>query len=328
MKKYLLVDLQNCMMRSRYAAHHGADIDVRIGLALHITLAGILKVFKQHSADHVVFCTEGRSWRKDFDQSYKANRTAARKKETLAEREEMQIFFEMINDFINFVKTKTNCTVLNDSHCEADDFVARWVQTHPDDHHIIISSDKDFHQLIAENVHHFDPVAENTYTLDGVFNSKGAPATNSKGEELPIPEPDKLLFVKCIRGDSGDNVFPAYFRAPMKSTKNRVGINEAYEDKDKKGYAWNSFMNHRWTHHDGSERIVKKEYEKNQILVDLTRQPDWIKERMDDVINESENKEKVSMIGVHFLRFCTKYELTTIENNSQDYINFLSKGLK
>ena len=35
-------------------------------MALHITLNSIKKAWKDFDADHVVFCLEGRSWRKDY----------------------------------------------------------------------------------------------------------------------------------------------------------------------------------------------------------------------------------------------------------------------
>ena len=42
------------------------DIDTKVGMALHITLNSIKKAWKDFDADHVVFCLEGPSWRKDF----------------------------------------------------------------------------------------------------------------------------------------------------------------------------------------------------------------------------------------------------------------------
>lgn len=124
-KTYLLVDTQNCFHRAINVASRSSDIWTKVGLALHITLSGLKKMNDQFNADHVVFCAEGRSWRKDFDPFYKLNRADKASSRTADEKEESEILFEMINDFLDFVDTQTNSTLLRASKCEADDFIAR-----------------------------------------------------------------------------------------------------------------------------------------------------------------------------------------------------------
>ena len=327
MKKYVIIDLQNCMMRSKHSAHQGADVWTRIGLALHITLSSIKKVFEEHKADHVVFCAEGRSWRKDIDTKYKRNRDQTVKKMSPQDQEELQIFFGMVNEFTAFIKEKTNSTLLQNSICEADDLIARWIQTHPEDHHIIVSTDKDFHQLLSDNVEQFDPIYSFLYTIYGVYDDKGNPAHSNAGKPIETPDPEFSLFVKCIRGDTSDNVFSAYPGVRMKSTKKKIGITEAYNDRKTQGYPWNNFMNQRWTHHDGSEKVVKEQYHKNKLLVDLTMQPDVIKESMDETIKEAKEQQPKQYIGLEFIKLCNKYELENISSNPQPYVEFFKKGL-
>jgi 5'-3' exonuclease (including N-terminal domain of PolI) len=274
--------------------------------------------------DHVVFATEGKSWRKEIDENYKQNRKEKASKRTKEEKEEMEIMFEMINDFTDFVDTQTNSTLLRAPRAEADDFIARWIQTHPDDDHIILSTDSDFRQLISDNVKQYNPVQEYLYTLDGVFDSKGNVVTDKHGEPLEKPNPEFLLFQKCIKGDTSDNVFSAYPGARMKSSKKAVGIQEAFDDRHVKGYAWNSFMNHRWLRHDDVEITVKDAYAHNQILVDLTMQPPEIIEMLDEVI-ENRSKKNVPMIGVHFLRFAAKYDLVHVQRSPESYIKLFLK---
>lgn len=325
-KTYLLVDTQNCFHRAIFAAQRSVDIWTKIGLSLHITLSGLAKMQQLMEVDHVVFCAEGKSWRKSFDESYKRNRESAVAEKTKDEQEEMKLLFEMINDFLDFVETKTNSTLLRAHECEADDFIARWIQTHPEDDHIVLSTDKDFHQLIAANVKQYNPVQEFLYTIEGVFDvrKKNKPATDKKGIELPAPDPEFSLFLKCVKGDPSDNVFSAAPGIRMKSTKKAVGIEEAYNDRHNKGYAWNSFMNQQWTDHLGNNRIVREAYEHNQMLVDLTKQPDYVINILDDTIKNS-SKKSIPMIGVHFLRFTAKYELKYINDNPEAYIKLFSK---
>lgn len=327
MKKFLLVDTQNTFWRSRHAAHQGVDAWAKVGLALHITLFGIKKMWEKFDPDHVVFAAEGRSWRKTVNEDYKRNRDQRKGTETPVEREEMQMFFDMINDFTDYIRTKTNATLLQDEICEADDMIAGWIQAHPNDMCIIISTDKDYIQLIDFNVQVFDPVSELLYTKTGTFDAKGKPAKKKTGELLEVVDPELSLFTKCVKGDVSDNVFSAYPGVRMKSTKKAVGLLEAYEDRHKRGFAWNNFMNTKWTHWDGTERKVATEYQKNQILVDLTKQPEFIKERMARAVDEAYKATPVSMVGVHFLRFANKYELVTLEQNSAKVVAFLTAKL-
>lgn len=323
-KTYLLVDTQNCFHRSINVSSRSMDIWTKVGLALHITLSGLKKMQSMFDPDHVVFAAEGRSWRKDYDPNYKLNRADKAATRTADEKEEMDLMFEMINDFLDFVDTQTNSTLLRANKCEADDFIARWIQTHPDDTHIIISTDTDFRQLLNYNVKQYNPVQELLYTITGVFDSKGELARDKRGEALPVPDPEFLLFLKCVKGDTSDNVFSAYPGARMKSTKKAVGIEEAYADRHAKGYAWNSFMNHNWTRHDDVEVTVRDMYEHNQILVDLNKQPQDVIDILDAQIFNKEPKS-VPMVGVYFLRFAAKYELTHIQNSPESYVKLFIK---
>jgi hypothetical protein len=56
---------------------------------------------------------------------------------------------------------------------EADDLISGWIWNHPDDHHVIVSSDTDFYQLLAPNVQQYNGVADELHTLEGIFDKKG-----------------------------------------------------------------------------------------------------------------------------------------------------------
>lgn len=323
-KIYLLVDTHNCFHRAIFVCPHKAAIWDKVGLALHITLSGLKKMQEKFQPDHVVFATEGRSWRKQFDPAYKLNRTVKAAERTETEREEMEYMYEMINDFQDYIDLHTNSTLLRHDLAEADDCIARWIENHPDDMHIILSTDKDFHQLLSDNVTQYNPVSELMYTTGGVITLDGTPGTNSKGEELPVPDPEFSLFLKCVKGDTSDNVFSAYPGVRMKNTKKAVGILAAYADRHTKGYDWNSFMNSKWTNHEGVEVLVRDAYEHNKVLVDLTQQPQYIKDEIDQLIKDAEGKT-IPLVGLHFMRFMAKYELEAIQNNTESYIKLFTK---
>ncbi|AUS03070.1 PIN domain-like protein [Vibrio phage 2.275.O._10N.286.54.E11] len=312
-----------------FMAQRNMDSMTKIGLSLHTAFNSVKKAWEKFGADHVVFCGEGRSWRKDYDTAYKRNRSEKRALQTPAEKEEMEDLFTMMNEFTEFIDKKTNCTWLQQQECEADDLVAGWIQTHPEDMHYIISTDKDFHQLLSNNVQQFNPTQDFTYTINGVFDPDGGIAQKKKGKDMvdiECPDPEFSLFEKCIRGDKGDNVFPAYPGARMKSSKKAVGITEAYEDRINKGYAWNSFMNVKFPDKDDLKKdiSVKTMYDRNMILVDLTAQPAYIKEKMAEVIEEKKNDDVKKMIGIQFLRFTEMYDLKNLQQWPDKYVAFLS----
>jgi len=75
--RYLIVDTANTFFRARHSAHRQSDTWDRLGFAIHVTLSSVNKAWREQRADHVVFCLEGRSWRKDFYEPYKKNRAVA-----------------------------------------------------------------------------------------------------------------------------------------------------------------------------------------------------------------------------------------------------------
>lgn len=325
--KYLLIDTANMFFRARHQAHRAADTWTKLGFALHLTFMSANKVARDLGADHVVFALEGRSWRKDVYEPYKKNRAVARNAMSETEAEEDQLFWETYDAFTTYLRDKTNCSVIRCATAEADDVIARWIALHPNDQHVVVSSDSDFVQLVAPNVQLYNGIHEHLYSVSGVTNAKNQPLSfavesNSKikvGKADPafVPPVDYqkwALFVKCMRGDPGDNVFSAYPGVRVKGTKNQVGLTEAFEDRDRRGYAWNNLMLQRWTDHNGAEHRVMDDYERNRQLIDLTAQPDSVKAMVDAAIREQVSHKDVGQVGVHFMRFCGKYELTKLTN--------------
>jgi 5'-3' exonuclease len=316
---YILVDTANTFFRARHVIN--GDADIKLGMAFHITLNSIKKAWQDFGGTHVVFCLEGRSWRKDHYKPYKAQRAASRAAHTEREAEEEKVFWEAFDTFKEFVTEKTNCTVLQNSRLEADDLIAGWIQSHPNDNHVIISTDTDFVQLIAPNVKQYNGVMETTITHEGIFDAKGKRVIDKKTQEpKAIPDPQWLLFEKCMRGDTSDNVFSAYPGVREKGTKNKVGLREAYGDRDSKGYAWNNLMLQRWSDHNGEEHRVLDDYERNRVLIDLSAQPAEIKTIITETIATATSANKnISQVGIRLIKFCNLYDLKKISDQAQAY---------
>jgi len=320
---YILVDTANMFFRARHVVQ-GNDIDTKIGMAMHIMFNSINKAWNDFDGSHVVFCLEGRSWRKDVYEPYKANRKVSADARTPKEKEEDEAFWEAFSEVYDFIEKKSNCTLLQHEQCEADDFIARWIQNHPDAKHVIISSDSDFYQLIADNVTQYNGIMNQHITIDGVFDDKNKPVNDKKtGEQKQIGDPQYLLFEKCIRGDSSDNIFSAFPGARKKGTKNKIGMLEAYADRTNKGFTWNNFMLQRWVDHHNVEHRVLEDYQRNRTLIDLTAQPDDIKAKLDETITNKVNTVPRGQIGLHFLRFCGKWNLQRLSDKASDHSKYL-----
>jgi 5'-3' exonuclease len=316
---YILVDTANTFFRARHVIN--GDADIKLGMAFHITLNSVKKAWQDFNGSHVIFCLEGRSWRKDFYTPYKAQRSAARAAHTEREAEEEKVFWEAFDTFKDFIIEKTNCTVMQHPQLEADDLIAGWIQSHPDDNHVIISTDTDFVQLIAPNVKQYNGVMETTITDKGIFDAKGKLVIDKKTQlPKPIPDPEWLLFEKCMRGDTSDNVFSAFPGVRTKGSSKKVGLQEAFADRLTKGYNWNNLMLQRWTDHNGEEHRVLEDYERNRRLIDLSHQPDNIKEIIKETINNATQANKnISQVGIRLIKFCNLYDLKKIADQAQAY---------
>jgi len=323
--KYALIDTANTFFRARHIASRNSDTWEKIGMALHLTLASTNQIVRKFGVDHVVFCLEGRSWRKSFYEPYKKNRIVDALSQTEAEIEENKMFWETYDVFTAFLREKTNVSVLRHAEAEADDLIARFIHLHPDDEHFIISSDSDYVQLINQNVKQYNGVANQLITLDGYFDDKGKIVKDKKTKEPKLLEdPQYLLFKKCMRGDGTDNVFSAYPGVREKGSKNKVGLMEAYADREKQGYQWNNLMLQRWSDHNDVEHRVREDYERNRILIDLTAQPQEIKDKVDTSIREGVRITTTPQVGIHFMRFCGKYDLTKISEQAETYAKWLN----
>ena len=334
---YLLIDTSNMFFRARHVAFRASDSWEKVGYALHISLSAINKVARKFQADHVVFALEGRSWRKDTYEPYKRNRADARAALTPAEAEEDQLFWETYDQFTQYLRENTNCSVIRCATAEADDVIARWIALHPQDQHIVVSSDSDFVQLLAPNVQLYNGITEHLFSVDGVSDAKGKRLsfTIKSDSKIQVGKPDAdfvapldyqkwVLFLKCMRGDPGDNVFSAYPGVRIKGTKNQVGLTEAFEDRARKGYNWNNLILQRWTDHEGAEHRVGDDYERNCQLIDLTAQPQEIKDTVDQCIREQVSHRDVGQVGVRFMRFCGRFELNRASEQAEQYGRWLN----
>lgn len=328
MTTIVYVDFYNLMFRNAHTSGKTASIDDKIGMMMHKLMTSLLFVQRKFGADHIMLATDHNSWRKKVYPEYKLNRVTARMKKTPKEQEEDGMILDAAKDFFEFFRTQTKVLSVRYEGAEADDVIATNVLDNPDCTHIIMSTDRDYYQLVSNNVFMYDPTMKLYFTLDGVLDEFQQPVIDTKTDKPKhLGEPEWSLFMKCIRGDASDNIKTAYPRVREKGTKKKAGILEAYNDRHTRAYDWFTIMHHEWEDGFGNKHLVKDLYERNRELIDLRKIPQWVQDGIRlDILSQFEMKDeiKANQIGFAFMRFCSKWELYAIGERSSDFVKILS----
>lgn len=300
---YIVFDISNLLYRCFYSQKN-EDEETISGLAVHSALTTLNKYYKQYKpAKRVVMCFDRGSWRKEYTNSdncisgkpYKGNR---RQDMTASQIQKWEAFKEHLKEFEQLIETHTTIITLYQDRLEADDLMAGFVQMHPDDNIVIITADSDLAQLLKfPKVNVISPITDKPHTL-------------SKYNE----DPEYYLYQKCMRGDPTDNIQSAYPR--LRSTR----IQKAYEDS----FEHANLMNETWTDQNKREYIVKDLFNENRLLIDLSQQPDDIRELINQtIVNELDKQKHFSLF--HFIKFLSKNDLKKIKENIDSFIPMISK---
>ena len=78
-------------------------------------------------------------------------------------------------------------------------------------------------------------------------------------------------------------------------------------------------------HGKSKEHKVLEDYERNRTLIDLTAQPDDVKAAVDSAIREQVSHKDVGQVGIHFMRFCGKFELIKLSEQADTVGQWLNK---
>lgn len=341
MTTYAIVDASNLFHRCKHAIN--GDAAMKSGMALHVCFNSLRQIWRKFSATHIVVALDSYSWRRDVYPDYKAHRRVSEALKTKSEREDDELYFAAMQMFVEFLEKRTNVTILRAPMLEADDLIARWIDLHPDDKHVILSGDSDFYQLLSDKVTIYDGVKSWTITDKEVLDEKDQPATKKKTvtekvitktgkvkeqkktvtEAVLPPDPEYELFKKIIRGDATDNIMSAKPGVRENGSSKKPGIREAFVDRHGKGYDWTLFMQDEWEDHEGEKIKVLDAYKRNEGLINLRKQPDHIIALLDATILEAVQKPAKSGVGIWFLKFCEEMALANIARNPNEYATFL-----
>jgi hypothetical protein len=302
--KRMIVDTANLLFRvaaanSKY--NKGGTAADQAGLAMHTALNSLNKHYKKYKPDQIAITFEGpKNWRKAYTKSaecvskrgYKANRV---------KDASMDAFFELINSFEDLARNHTSLVCLSNPILEGDDLFAGYVDYFCDlgDEVVGISGDRDFAQLLNHK----------NFTLIN-------PDTNKPRMLLDLCDVDDaeyFMFEKAFRGDTGDNVMPAF--PSVRKTRLKKCLADEYE--------MTKIMNETWSITDPATGIETKYrvgdlFEENHILMNLRKQPDYIRLAITDTLEHAlVNHGKYSHF--HFSKFCGKYGLKQIGDNSAQF---------
>ena len=154
---------------------------------------------KSYKASHVIMaCDQGSSsYRKGLYPEYKQNRKDKQAEQTDAEAAAFELFFEDFLATLEHIKANTDYPVLKFQGVEADDIAAYIVSKKKllnFDEIWLISSDRDWDLLVEPKVSRFSYVTRKE-------------VTHENWSEHYEWTQDEYISIKCLMGDTGDNVF-------------------------------------------------------------------------------------------------------------------------
>lgn len=317
--KRLVVDGSNLFWRAVAAQQRygPGDPETAAGLGLHMCLMSLRKHWNTIQPDKMAIAFEGRNnWRKAYTKSvdcysqrlYKGNRVAD---------PNMAVLFEVMSSFEDLARQHTNIVTLQNDLLEGDDLIGGYADYYSalGDEVTILSGDKDFVQKLGDkNIKLVNPDDGKERTLLGVCD---------------VDDAGYFMFEKCIRGDAGDNVLPAYPRVRKTKLYKAYGVRDGKVDPAlADAFEMSNLLNAHWTFVDTEtgdkrEMEVAKLMQENELLMNLTQQPPEIRALINTVIeHESENHGTFNFFK--FQQFLGKFKLEQIAERSMDFVPMFS----
>jgi len=153
---------------------------------------------KSYKADKLIIAGDvgSSSYRKALYPEYKQNRKDKYADQTEQEKREFEIFFEEVQSILTDYENQEKYPVIRFRGVEADD-IAAYIVSKRKKHNLkqiwLISSDKDWDLLVQPEVSRFSYVTRKEITHD------------NWNEHYDFSQ-DEYISIKCLTGDTGDNV--------------------------------------------------------------------------------------------------------------------------
>jgi len=183
----LLIDYSNIMYSSFFidCQKESENFQKNKNFIKHLFLSKILFLKKKFevTGEDIIICTDSQSWRKKIFPNYKAARKRHREESGI----DFEFLFKVIDEFYNELKDTFPFITLKYDYMEGDDWIAivsKYFDS-KDEPVMIVSTDKDFHQLQTPRVKQFDHI---------------------KGNIIKTPDIQLEKIIKILSGDPGDGV--------------------------------------------------------------------------------------------------------------------------
>ena len=177
----LVVDSLNLCFRYKHSQNRNFTNDF---------ISTVQSLAKSYNCSKIVILGDGGStWRKEVYPEYKANRTKMRESQSKEDAQAFKEFFDAYTrcwDAVPFVKLRFDGV-------EADDIAAFISTKYTAGNVQLISSDRDWGLLVSPTCSQFSTVTRKEYTFD----------TFVEHNKVSI---EQYISLKCLQGDSGDNV--------------------------------------------------------------------------------------------------------------------------
>ena len=212
-KKLLIIDGLNMFLRNYIVnpalAPDGHPIGGCIGF-----LKSLQKVCGMFIPDEIIIAWDGHSGsskRKQMNKGYKDGRKPVRFNRRMVELNESEQKINKAEQYVKLVEylNETPTIQIVVDYVEADDIIAYAVGHHKyrDWDKYIVSSDRDFFQLLGDGVHLYRPIQKKLVDKSSLMDEHGI-------------HPNNFALARAIAGDKSDNL-PGIPRAGLKTIKNR-----------------------------------------------------------------------------------------------------------
>ena len=261
MKKVMIIDGLNMFLRS-YIVVPSMDPRGNPSGGTYGFMKSLQKICGKFQPDEIVVCWDGQGGsqkRKEIDKNYKEGRSPVRFNRRLIDLSPEETEKNKYNQQMRLMEYLNDLPVIQTmiDFVEADDCISYIAQhkRYNEWEKIIVSSDKDFFQLIAKDVRLYRPIQDQIVTYDSLI------------EEFKI-HPKNFALARAMVGDKSDNL-PGVPRVGMKTVASKFDFlieNKPYEVEDVINNC--KAVNKKLKFHENilkSEELVNKNYKIMQL---------------------------------------------------------------
>ena len=253
------VMISNLMMQ---LGNH-TNIPLEEGLFRHMvinSLRSYKQKFQSEYGEIEIACDDRNYWRKQVFPYYKANRKK--------NRDASEINWNQVFDIFNTIKAEIKeyfpYRVIQVESAEADDIIATLVTENKDKTILILSADKDFVQLQKyATVRQYDPIRKKWIKEDN---------------------PQQYLYEHILKGDQGDGI------------PNILSDDDTFVT-DKRQKPMTQKKMDLFKSQGISQEMLKRNFARNELLVDLTKIPENIRNSVINKYNEENGKDRSKLFN-------------------------------